>query len=186
MEEVYFLNRGEAAGTVGEGVVPREAEEGEKALTAEESGEATEKGAFEFVRKNARSAVVALIITVLCAVASALIQNYKAVIGFIAGYLLSLLNYLVMSYIIDQLIPEDIDLFTASLAKVFLFFAYHLRFAILIILIGILIYFFGPSLGLPLLVGLSILRWTVVMDNVQKSIEIKSAIVKNDHNKEKK
>jgi len=92
-------------------------------------------------------------------------------IGLLSGWLISLINYILLAYMIDLIIRRYKKKGNKIITLLLSVGGYHGRFWALIVLIYYSFQLYGSGFGMAFIVGMSLLKWVTVCEAVDRAFE---------------
>jgi len=108
------------------------------------------------------------VIAVLMLISLVLGKNLIA-IGLAAGWAVSLLNYILLAYMLDSIIKRYKKKGNKVLTVLLTIGGYHGRFWVLIFVIYYAFQLYGPGFGVATVIGMSLLKWVTVCEAIDQA-----------------
>ncbi len=123
----------------------------------------------DFLKEKWRSAAWSVfVIAVLVLICMVLGKNLIAV-GLLSGWLVSLLNYILLAYMVDLVIKRYKKKGNKVVTLILSVGGYHGRFWALIFLMYYAFQLFGSGFGIAFIIGMSLLKWVTVCEALDKA-----------------
>ncbi len=123
----------------------------------------------EFLKEKWRSAAWSVFVITILVLICLVLGKHLIAIGLLAGWLASLINYILLAYMVDLVIKRYKRKGNKVVTLLLTVGGYHGRFWALIFVIYYAFQLYGSGFGIAFIIGMSLLKWVTVCEAIDKA-----------------
>ncbi|PKM81702.1 MAG: hypothetical protein CVU89_08090 [Firmicutes bacterium HGW-Firmicutes-14] len=134
-----------------------------------DGGRELTQSTMDFLKEKWRSAVWSVFVIGVLILVCLVLGEYIVAIGLLSGWIVSLINYILLALMIDNLVKRYRKKKNKFLTLLLSIGGYHGRFWALIFIIYYAFQLYGTGFGLAFIVGMSLLKWVTVCESLDRA-----------------
>ncbi|MHB9095710.1 MAG: ATP synthase subunit I [Eubacteriales bacterium] len=123
----------------------------------------------EFLKEKWRSAAWSVFVIAVLVLISLVLGKNMIAIGLLSGWIISLLNYILLAFLIDLIVKRYKKKGNKVITLLLTIGGYHGRFWALIFVLYYAFQLYGNGFGLAFLIGMSLLKWVAVCESLDRA-----------------
>ncbi len=125
----------------------------------------------DFLKEKWRSAAWSVVVIAVLIVVCVIIRQFLVAIGLFAGWIISLINYILLAATVDYVVQRFRRTGNKVSAMLLTVGGYHGRFWGLIVLLYFAFQLYGAYFVLAMIVGMSLLKWITVCEAIDRTFD---------------